>query len=200
MGRAKEAADRIRSEISIVQVLAEYGYEIHPDGGDREQQFSCDLHGDGQDTKPSARVYPDSASFHCFACGRSRDAITLVREKEGVDFWPAVKMLEGRYGLPSLPWTAPADVPRDETLRKVSEALSGSHQTSLEVLKRVERLVDSLCRERECTPAQCAALWEAHDRVFLLREKETLPESTLKEGALRVLAHVRGVMGVGEAP
>ena len=200
MGRAKQAADRIRAEIPIVSVLADYGYTVHPDGGDREQQFSCDLHGDGMDTKPSARVYPDSASFHCFACGRSRDAITLVREKEGIDFWPAVKALEGRYGLPSLPWTAPMEEPKDRTLRKVSEALSGTQQTSAEVLKRVERLVDSLCRERACTPDQCAALWEAHDRVFLLLEKQVAPEKTVKEAALRVLAHVRMVMGVGETP
>lgn len=198
MGRAKQAADRIREEIPIVQVLVDYGYMVHPDGGDREQQFSCDLHGDGMDTKPSARVYPDSASFHCFACGRSRDAITLVREKEGIDFWPAVKALEGRYGLPSLPWTASLEEPKDKTLRKVSEALAGTQQTAEEVLRRVERLVDSLCRERACTPDQCAALWEAHDRVSLLLEKEAAPEKTAKEAALRVLAHVRMVMGVGE--
>ena len=79
MGRAKDAADRIRAEVPIVDVLYGYGYAVHPDGEDREQQFSCDLHGDGADTKPSARVYPDGGSFHCFACGRSRDAITLVR-------------------------------------------------------------------------------------------------------------------------
>ena len=200
MGRAKQAADRIRDEIPIVRVLADYGYTVHPEGGDREQQFSCDLHGDGHDTKPSARVYPDSASFHCFACGRSRDAITLVQEKEGVDFWPAVKVLEGRYGLPSLPWTASTEAPRDMTLRKVSEALSGSPQTSEEVLKRVERLVDALCRERSCTPAQCAALWEAHDRVFLLQDGNTASEEIIKEAALRVLAHVRKVMGVGGPP
>ena len=99
MGRAREAADRIRAEVPIVDVLYDYGYRVHPDGEDREQQFSCDLHGDGSDTKPSARVYPESASFHCFACGRSRDAITLVREKEGVEFWQAVKMLEAKHNL-----------------------------------------------------------------------------------------------------
>ncbi len=113
MGRAKESADRIRSEVPIVEVLYEYGYQVHPDGGDREQQFSCDLHGDGADTKPSARVYPDSSSFHCFACGRSRDAITLVREKENVSFWGAVKWLEAKYNLEPLPWSGPEEKEKD---------------------------------------------------------------------------------------
>lgn len=65
MGRAKKRADRIRAEISIVKVLSDLGYHIHPDGGDREQQFPCDLHGDGSDSKPSARVYPSSNSWYC---------------------------------------------------------------------------------------------------------------------------------------
>jgi len=65
MSRARQAADRIREEIPIARVLADYGYNIHGDGGDREQQFQCDLHGDGQDNKPSARVYPDSDSWYC---------------------------------------------------------------------------------------------------------------------------------------
>jgi len=67
MGRARKRADRIRETIPIVSVLADYGYEVRTDGGDREQQFACNLHGDGNDVKPSARVYPHSNSWHCIA-------------------------------------------------------------------------------------------------------------------------------------
>ena len=148
MGRAKAAADRIRAEVPIVDVLYEYGYHVHPDGEDREQQFSCDLHGDGADTKPSARVYPDSASFHCFACGRSRDAITLVREKEGIDFWPAVKALEARYGLDPLPWEGPEEPRKDKAVHKINEALEHTTETTEQVLNRVSRIIDSCCRCR----------------------------------------------------
>lgn len=63
--RAKQRADRIRSEVPIIRVLADYGYHVNPDGEDREQQFSCDLHGSGQDRKPSARVYPSTNSWYC---------------------------------------------------------------------------------------------------------------------------------------
>lgn len=65
MSRAKQRADRIREEVEIVQVLADYGYHVSAHGGDREQQFSCDLHGDGSDSKPSARAYPSSNSWYC---------------------------------------------------------------------------------------------------------------------------------------
>jgi hypothetical protein len=200
MGRAKDAADRIRAEVPIVDVLYGYGYHVHPDGEDREQQFSCDLHGDGADSKPSARVYPDSASFHCFACGRSRDAITLVREKEDVEFWQAVKMLEAKYGLPSLPWSGPDEKSEPQTVARVSEALRGQDQTVEQVFQRIDRLVDSCCRERAVTPDQCAAWWEAHDKVAYLYGKEQITEQVANLAALRILSAIRSYMGVGETP
>lgn len=196
MGRAKDAADRIRAEVPIVDVLYGYGYHVHPDGDDREQQFSCDLHGDGADTKPSARVYPDGGSFHCFACGRSRDAITLVREKEGIEFWPAVKMLEAKYGLPSLPWTAPEEARKDKAVHKIDEALKQDTQTTEQVLQRVARLIDSCCRERSVPAEQCAAFWEAHDKVAMLRREGRVPEDRTKVAASRVIQAVRVYLGV----
>ncbi len=200
MGRAKDAADRIRAEVPIVDVLYEYGYRVHPDGEDREQQFSCDLHGDGADTKPSARVYPDSASFHCFACGRTRDAITLVREKEGVDFWAAVKALESKYGLAPLPWAAPEEPRKDKAIHKVQEALAHDTQTTEQVLQRVSRIIDTCCRERSVPAEQCAAFWEAHDKIKALQRENKIPESTTKGAANKVLQAVREYLGVGETP
>jgi|TARA_R110000824_G_scaffold308069_1_gene495615 hypothetical protein len=200
MSRAKDAADRIREEVPIVDVLCDYGYEVHPDGGDREQQFSCDLHGDGRDTKPSARAYPDSASFHCFACGRSRDAITLVREKEGVDFWAAVKALEAKYGLTPLPWSAPEEPRKDKAIHKVQEALARDTQTTEQLLQRVSRIIDSCCRERSIPAEQCAAFWEAHDKIQVLQRESKTPESTTKGAANKVLQAVREYLGVGETP
>ncbi len=196
MGRAKAAADRIRAEVPIVDVLYEYGYHVHPDGDDREQQFSCDLHGDGSDTKPSARVYPESASFHCFACGRSRDAITLVREKEGIDFWPAVKALEARYGLDPLPWDGPEEPRKDKAVHKINEALEHTSETTEQLLQRVSRIIDSCCRERSIPADRCAAFWEAHDKVSMIHHKNQAPEASTKAAASRVLHTVREYLGV----
>lgn len=197
MGRARAAADRIRAEIPIVDVLYEYGYRVHPDGEDREQQFPCDLHGNGSDTKPSARVYPEGGSFHCFACGRSRDAITLVREKEGVEFWQAVKMLEARYGLPPLPWSGPEVDPGKQTVDRIKKALQRDPSQSVDqVFGRIDRMVDSCCRERSAPPHQCAAWWEARDKVFYHYQKEIIAEDAAKAAAFRILSAIREYLGV----
>lgn len=196
MGRAKAVADRIRAEVPIVDVLYRYGYHVHPDGEDREQQFSCDLHGDGFDTAPSARVYPESASFHCFACGRSRDAITLVREKEGVEFWQAVKALETHYGLDPLPWEGPVEEPKDKASRSVQAALVREGETVDTLLHRVTRIIDSCCRERSIPASQCAAFWEARDKVALMHRENRASEEALRAAASQVLTAVRSYMGV----
>ena len=194
VSRAKQRADRIREEVSIVQVLADYGYMVDPAGEDREQQFSCDLHGDGRDTKPSARVYPVSASYYCFACGRSRDAIEIVREKEGLEFWESVRLLEKRYDLPSMPW---AEGDRDvgsRTVRGVDSALNRSVSPE-DALARVARFVDNLCRERVIPAEKCASLWEAHDKVQHYYENDGSPDKC-RELATEVLSAAKEAAGV----
>jgi len=99
--------EEIHANVSIVDVLSHYGYRVHSGGGHRKQSFSCDLHGDGKDSRPSAVVYPETGTFYCFACGKPRDALDLIQIKEQVTFVQAVAILNKRYGLkirlPSLP-------------------------------------------------------------------------------------------------
>jgi hypothetical protein len=179
MGRAKDSADRIRSEVPIIRVLYDYGYEVSPDGEDREQQFSCDLHGDGSDSKPSARVYPDSASFHCFACGRSRDVITLVREKEGIDFWPAIKKLESTYGLKPLPWSGD-DSSTEKATRTTLESLAESNfgsgiksETVETKFVRIKSMISNAYLERQVPPSVCAELWSMYDKAKHYQSQES---------------------------
>ena len=127
MGRGRRRADRIRQEIPIIQVLYDLGYRVRLDGGDREQQFPCDLHGDGSDNKPSARVYPDSNSWYCFACSKPRDAITTLRDRMDLGFSEACKSLEKKYGLPSLPWSD-----EDEDSQKYETISSNLRTTTFE--------------------------------------------------------------------
>jgi len=91
-------SERIKEKISIFSVLHSYNYDVVD--SPREQQFRCNLHGDGSDNSPSARAYPDSNSWYCFACGKTRDAISTVMEIEGVGFSQACKALETKYDLP----------------------------------------------------------------------------------------------------
>jgi hypothetical protein len=166
--RARKSADRIRDEVNLVQVLADYGFHVDPNYPDREQQFSCTLHGDGSDNKPSARYYPDGGQFYCFACGRSRDAITLVREVENLSFWQAVRSLEKRFHLDPLPWE-----PGEERLSPIREIERGlrRQQTPEQALARVDAFLTGLTVERSLTAKKCAGLWEAYDRVRLLSEE-----------------------------
>lgn len=180
MSRSRKAADRIQEEIPLVQVLADYGYGVHLDGGDHEQQFSCDLHGDGRDGKPSARLYPENNQFFCFACGRSRDAIALVCEKEGVRFWDAVKILEKRYGLDPLPWSEDDNkAPPEDTFRAELAAALNPSETPEQAIQRLDRFLLNMCRDRSLTPQRVAGFWEAHDRVVVF----------LNDGGDRAKAH-----------
>lgn len=164
--QAKKRADRIRAQVPIIQVLAHYGYHIDPNGGDREQQFSCDMHGSGRDAMPSARAYPDSNSFYCFGCGRTRDPIQLVREKEGLDFWKAIKILEARFHLPKLPWEQDAPEEDDVLANTLRQSLTATRGGSFsDEQARMERLLTSVTGERELPMNTILAFWEVLDRV-----------------------------------
>lgn len=187
MSRAKKRADRIRSAVPIARVLSDYGFNVRADGGDREQQFSCNLHGGGLDLSPSARAYPDSNSAYCFGCGRTRDAIQYAREKEGLDFWGAIKVLELRYHLPPLPWDDEDDAPPEATLPERVRDILKSEATLDDVRARVKRRLEILTAEREVPLPNLLTLWEAFDRACHGLEKGDLSEGAGKGALLLVL-------------
>jgi len=169
--RGKARVERIQKEIDISQVLVDYGYHVHVGA---EHQFSCDLHGDGFDGKPSARVYPESASWFCWACDRSRDAIQTVRDKEGVGFVEALKILETRYGLPPLPWSdeyekkEPETNPFEETYKR--------ERSYEEERAATEKFLGSLTKDRDLPVGLLLGLWEAFDMICYRMRKETWTE------------------------
>lgn len=57
----------------------------------------CPFH---QENTPSFSVSPSKGFYKCFGCGASGDAITFIREIEGVSFADAVKYLANKYGIP----------------------------------------------------------------------------------------------------
>ena len=166
MSRSKERADRIRAEIPIVEVLASYGYRVDA-GADREQQFQCDLHGDGRDGKPSARVYPDEGHWYCFACARSRDAIQTVREKEGLEFSAACAALEKRFNLPPLPWVEESESTGWEA------ALEAPPVTASDAHVRTSRFLTSITREKSLPLRAVLLAWERIDRLATRLENDS---------------------------
>ena len=196
MSRLKQRADRIRQDIPIAKVLADLGYQVMADADDREQQFSCDLHGDGSDSKPSARLYPESNSFHCFACSRSRDSITTVMEKKHLSVVDACTWIEEKYGLPPLPWEDYETQERDTT-QEIKETFAGG-ETIAGLQKRLTTLLDSLWDEREYIPLRMyLGLWETLDMVLWQIEDGKVDElkglETLEKLRRRVILEIKKV-------
>lgn len=185
--------------MSILAVLGSYGYSINDAGGHREQQFSCDLHGDGLDAKPSARVYPESSHWYCFACGTQRDAIQTVREKEGMNFLAALNALEQRYHLPPLPWE---DEDRVEEEERPEEGTVTSPVFSVEEVRlRVGTLLRGLTKEKTLGLERTLQLWEEHDMLSSLIEAS--PEGlfdrfmSLRDRVIRLSLESQGALKPG---
>lgn len=157
-------ADNIRENVPIATFLASLGYEVRTDLDLREQQFPCDLHGDGFDNKPSARIYPDTNSWFCFACNKVRDAIRTVQDREGVGFHEACRAIERRFGLraPSMEGFEKeirAKESPEDSITSVSARSSSFEQAQ----HRLESLLFSLTRERSLPMTKTFGLWEAFD-------------------------------------
>ena len=148
-------------------MLAEYGYDVRDSGG-REQQFACDLHGDGLDGIPSARVYPGSNDWYCFGCQITRDAIATVRANTDLDFFGALKLLETKWGLQPLPWSDDdrRGGPREPSTRSVVEATLREGKTFADDAKSFRKMLDGEVRERDITVEYAVTYWEAFDKIL----------------------------------
>lgn len=69
----------------IEQLMIRYGIEP------RFNMIHCPFHGD--DRSPSLKLYPETNTWHCFACNAGRDVIDFVMKKQGINFISAVKQL-----------------------------------------------------------------------------------------------------------
>lgn len=72
--------------------------------------WPCPFH---NDSDPSFAVTPDNGRYHCFGCGASGDAITWLREREGLSFRDACDRLEA-LDLPAHPVRVTSPMPDDE--------------------------------------------------------------------------------------
>jgi len=155
-----QRADRIKREVPLDKILSEYGYAVYQGGG--EQQFSCDLHGDGSDSSPSARFYPESNSFYCFACGKARDSISLVMEKEGLEFPQACQAIEKKYGLSEWVYQKKKDIFQEDEVADPSE---------IEIISQsVYRRLTWVTKERSIEYSLALRLWEGYDLLTSLEK------------------------------
>lgn len=93
MGIVDEDIARVRDQTDLVALVGEK-VALKRVG----QRFVglCPFH---QEKTPSFGVNPDLHLWHCFGCSKSGDAITWVREVDGLDFVDAVEELAKRAGV-----------------------------------------------------------------------------------------------------
>ena len=68
----------------------------------------CPFH---SEKTPSFSVVDDQGFYHCFGCGAHGDAISFLRETDGLDFMEAVERLAEMAGM-TVPRSAPEDPQR----------------------------------------------------------------------------------------
>ena len=93
----------------------------------------CPFH---QEKTPSFYVNPDNGFYKCFGCGKAGDAITFVRETEGLTFVEAVETLAKRFGV-TLEYEAGTGPSREE--RSLRQELFDLHELAAEHFHEVFR-------------------------------------------------------------
>lgn len=172
----KLRVNQIREKVPLSEILNFYGYDVRV-SGTREQQFSCDLHGDGYDSKPSARYYPGSDSWYCWACDKSRDAISTVQEKEGCDFSTACFFLEKRYGIK---YTYTPKIP------EVNKILKKKSYSEEKIVSSVEDTLMLISKEKVFSFIGMLSIWEKYDKVSYLRRIEKIDSEQYKSLLLKI--------------
>lgn len=57
--------------------------------------YTCCVFRDHPDKTPSMKYYRENNSLHCFGCGKTADAIEVVKQKHGVNFLEAINIILG---------------------------------------------------------------------------------------------------------
>ena len=95
MARIKDSSvEAVRAAADIVEIVS--GRTPLKRSGARLTGL-CPFH---DERTPSFSVNPGKGLYHCFGCGAGGDAVTFVRDTEGVDFVGAIEWLAQRFNVP----------------------------------------------------------------------------------------------------
>ncbi len=84
---------QIKDATDLVDLMAQYT-TVRRAGHD--YKACCPIH---NERSPSLHIYVDQQTYHCFGCGAHGDVISLVREKEALEFVDALEFLARRSGI-----------------------------------------------------------------------------------------------------
>jgi DNA primase len=90
----------------------------------------CPFH---SDKAPSFRVFPDH--YYCFGCRKHGDAITWVREREGLGFIEAIRYLASKYGIEVPELDDPAQRQRQEEATRLYRVMASAQGFFTEMLR-----------------------------------------------------------------
>ena len=129
MGIADEDIAKVRDATDIVAVISEH-LQLKRVG--QRWVGLCPFH---NEKSPSFSVNQQLGFYHCFGCQNSGDAITFVREIEGLDFVGAVERLASKAGV-TLTYTSANEGQRRRKRAQLTEAVEKAvafyHQRLLE--------------------------------------------------------------------
>lgn len=93
MALPQQFMDELRRRVSLSSIISKKTKLINR--GNRMVGL-CPFH---QEKTPSFHVRDDEGFYHCFGCGASGDAISFLREQDGLGFMDAIHHLAGLAGL-----------------------------------------------------------------------------------------------------
>uniref|UniRef100_UPI0004784880 CHC2 zinc finger domain-containing protein n=1 Tax=Anaerophaga thermohalophila TaxID=177400 RepID=UPI0004784880 len=112
----------IKQRLPILKLLAYYGIKA-----DKNYHIRCPFH---QDDKPSCKIYPETGTYHCFACGKTGDVIQFIQDKEGCTKHEAI--LKAKALINEMPTTATkAETPKESIMKEDFKTLFADQQKAL---------------------------------------------------------------------
>ena len=125
---AEEDLHRVKDATDIVAVVNE---KVGLKRSSSRWVGLCPFHAE---KTPSFSVNPALGVYHCFGCGASGDAITFIRETQGLTFVEAVELLASRCGIELTaedPEAAKARQRRATLLEAMEKAVAWYHERLL---------------------------------------------------------------------
>jgi len=111
-------AHYLKGRVDLKVILADYGKDVGPN-----DKANCPIH---DEKTASFHVYPDGHYF-CFACKATGDAISLIQEKDKVDFPTAVEKLAW-FANESMPQFSELEKKKYEAIKKFQGVLTMAHK------------------------------------------------------------------------
>lgn len=170
MERDKERVLNVATIKEVVQMFCP-GVQIN-----RQNRCACPIHGGTHD---SMKIYENTNSFYCFACGAAGDPIKFVAELHGTTYRQATKEVGAAFGVNVQAEPTAKEIKRMKEIRRRQNALAELDKKEAAALKPHEEQREDLITDiigLQATLQDIANrtdLWEYHAELSAMLE-ETL--------------------------